>query len=65
MNARPTVKRMWVLLHVPSGTWDHGAMNETLYWSEHDARLAVPRGHNETLMPIAVDVIIAASEEST
>jgi hypothetical protein len=56
-DARPKSKVMWALLHVPSGTWDHGYANETLYWSEREAALAC-RNRVYGYEPIRVRVII-------
>ena len=60
MKARPKTKRMWALLHLPSGIWDHGHSNETLYWAEHEAALVCRQiGDGKTWVPIAVNVSIA------
>lgn len=55
----PKQKEMWAILHVPSGIWDHGYTNETLYWSEHEARLAC---RHEAFKPIRVFVVVAQAD---
>lgn len=48
-------KIMWAIQHIPSGFWDQGDSNLTLYWAEYEAKLHCV---NEAFKPIRVRVIV-------
>lgn len=68
MSARPAHKDMWAILHIPSGTWDHGHSNETLFWAEHEAalfcRVQCFDPKMETWKPIKVRVTVSGERGS-
>lgn len=46
-------KVMWAIQHVPSGSWDNGDSNLTLYPFEYEAKIACV---NDSFTPIRVKV---------
>lgn len=48
-----TVKIMWAIKHLPSGSWDNGDTELTLYPSAHEARLACV---HPCFVPVRVEI---------
>ncbi len=58
-DPRPKSKIMWAVMHVPSGAWDSGDGNFTVYWAKHAARRDCP---NAAFVPVKVVVTIAKDQ---